>query len=371
MSNLTMIGDHPFAKDGTGKLKCRIATIFVPTGTLVTLPGIHATQRLAYTAWLNERRKAEGRPPLTAEEEGRAWEEAVDLIIDGPHVLIRPDPANMALAFEADRLLQELQGLSKRNIRFLYAREEHVQQAIRQRGEYWRITPLPQSPDEIAGMIERSRIRIEGEPIYYYSMVTGTRYLTLERFAALGSMDDESLRGHLREISEYAGRRNRLGHRELDFFAARERFPWDAPGEVDWERLGTADLRAKHRELEQRFRRLVPEHLRQDTLENLHWRNRVFSALIGQRDETVSEEVLRGINPEFFMQIRWLPGGRIEHGELLFDPVFSEADEHGQDQDLCGLCDENVKGFICNYVREFGNLEYVNIGQVAPCERTI
>ena len=63
------------------------------------------------------------------------------------------------------------------------------------------------------------------------------------------------------------------------------------------------------------------------------------------------------------MQIEWLPGGRIEEGELIFDPVFELAEETG-DPELRRLCDEKCRGFIFNFVREFGDLEYVNIGRV-------
>ena len=52
------------------------------------------------------------------------------------------------------------------------------------------------------------------------------------------------------------------------------------------------------------------------------WRNRMFAALIAQRDETIPEETLLGLSSEFFMQIEWLPGGRIDEGELIFDPAF-------------------------------------------------
>ena len=63
------------------------------------------------------------------------------------------------------------------------------------------------------------------------------------------------------------------------------------------------------------------------------------------------------------MQIEWLPGGRIEEGELIFDPAFELAEETG-DPELRRLCDEKCRGFIFNFVREFGDLEYVNIGRV-------
>lgn len=366
---LTVIGEHPLTTDERGALTCRIATLFVRTATLVTLPGVHATQRVAYVDRLNADRRAAGLPALTPDEECREWEDAVDLIMDGNVIQIRPDPGNLPQAFEADRLLQELPGLSKRNIRFLYARHEGVQRAIRRRGEYWRITPLPQSPREIVAMIARARIAIAGQPIYYYSTVTGTRHLTFQQFAALGAMHDDDLRKHLAEIAEFARRDNHIGHPELVPFATRGTFRRAQFGAFNVHGASPDALRAWHAEMTEQFRQAVNPELREDALDNLTWRNLMFSTLTGQRDETVSDEVLQGVNPEFFMQIRWLPGGRIEHGELMFDPVFAERDMDPSDRKLDELCDENVKAIIFNYVREFGNLEYVNIGRVEPTLR--
>jgi hypothetical protein len=70
----------------------------------------------------------------------------------------------------------------------------------------------------------------------------------------------------------------------------------------------------------------------------------------------VQSEVLLSLSPEFFMQIHWLPGGRIKNGELAFDEVF---EEERQDP-----CEENAREFLYNLVREYGDLEYVNIGKV-------
>ena len=71
-------------------------------------------------------------------------------------ILIRPDPDNMPLAFEADELLQEL--VPKHRIKFLGVRNEKVRDAIKQRGEWWRISLLPKTPDEMKQMIAASRI---------------------------------------------------------------------------------------------------------------------------------------------------------------------------------------------------------------------
>ncbi|MCX6928004.1 MAG: hypothetical protein NT154_33060 [Verrucomicrobia bacterium] len=64
------------------------------------------------------------------------------------------------------------------------------------------------------------------------------------------------------------------------------------------------------------------------------------------------------------MQVEWLPGGRFEEGEFLFDPIFDEAANHPVDMELQRLCDPRAKGIIFNLIREYGDLEYVNVGCV-------
>ena len=86
--------------------------------------------------------------------------------------------------------------------------------------------------------------------------------------------------------------------------------------------------------------------------------------LIGQTDKTVSEELLLGLSAEFFMQVEWLPGGRIEEGELIFDPIFEE-EQFGSGHEECSIRDEKARGFIFNFIRDYGDLEYINIGRVA------
>jgi len=46
----------------------------------------------------------------------------------------------------------------------------------------------------------------------------------------------------------------------------------------------------------------------------------------------------KGLAPNFFMQVEWLPGGRFEEGEFIFDPIFEEADANPNDPELARLC---------------------------------
>jgi len=359
--SVRIIGDPLFAKDAHGALTSRIATLFPHSLTLVTLPGIHATQRVAYVAALNEERKASGLPPLTDEEEMVEWQRSVDLIVEEDTVLIRPDPENMPLAFEADELLQEI--VSKPRIKFLHTMNKTVRQSIKERGENWRIAPLPRSPAEMKHMILASMVRIGGRSIYYYSHIAGTRYLTWQQFAELGSLPDAELAAHLLEIHDYSGRFNRMGRPEIAFFAADGKFTRDDIT-ANLASMGPETVRHRYEDMKARFRDAVRPELQEDNPDSVEWRNLMFSALLGQHGEVIPEELLFGMSSEFFMQIEWHPGGRIEEGELIFDPVFEEADHPGAPEPLRNLCDEKARGFIFNFVREFRDIEYVNIGKV-------
>ena len=360
---LTILGDHPLARDPQGNLKCRIATIFLQSRVLVTLPGVHATQRLAYSAFLRQGLQAQGLPPLTEADEMLEWDRSVDLITENDCILIRPDPDNMDQAFEADDSLQEL--VPKQRIRFLHVMNARVRHAITRRGELWRITPLPRTPDEMARMITDSRIRLAGPVTYYYNRMTGTRLLTCQEFASLAALPDAELAAQLEEIRQFSGRRNRMYHPEMDFFLAGGAVSHRDLASLDFAAMAPAELRGHYAALAQRFQDAVPPDLREDNARNLEWRNRMFSALIASANETIADEILRGISPEFFLQIEWLPGGRIEGGELVLDSIFEEQDRHPEDPELRALCDQRITGFIFRYLQQFGNLEYLNIGRVA------
>lgn len=357
-----LIGEHPLAKDDSGRLKSRIGTVFPYSNTIVTLPGIHATQRQAYLELLDQERKATGLPPLSGEQRTVEWDSAVDLVFDGDTILIRPDPRKMELAFKADELLQEV--ISKQRVKFLYVLNDKVHEAIKRRGECWRISPLPRSPEEMRRMIIESRIAIGGREVYYFSSTTGTRLLTYQEFVQLGDLADEPLRQHLAEIKIHSASCNRQAYPEVAFFAADRSFSKSAFASYDFASLAGSELSAVHQQLCQQFCAAVPSHLRVDDPENVEWRNAMFAALLGQEEKLVSEEVLLGLSSEFFMQIEWLPGARIDEGELLFDSVFEERIEDAADPEQARQWVEKSRGFIFNLIREYGNLEHVNVGRI-------
>src|SRR5689334_7066060 len=101
---ITFIGDDILQRTDGGT---QIATAFPKAGVIVTLPGIHATQREAYLDVMDAQRRQQNMPVLTDAERELVLLTSVDLIIKEGKILIRPDPLRMDLAFEADALLQE------------------------------------------------------------------------------------------------------------------------------------------------------------------------------------------------------------------------------------------------------------------------
>lgn len=363
-SEILTIGDLPFDPSVPASARPRIGTVFLRTPGLVTRTPLHATQRLAWTDALNEARLANGEGPLTEAEIDDEWAHSVDLLFnEAGHVLIRPDPAAMPLAFLADELLQQRLKVSKRLIRFLNVADERIRAALRARGEYWRMSVVPLQQEEILAHIGASRVAIEGLPIYYYNQITGARFVTLQEFEGLQTQPDHVLRKMLIEIKTFCARRNRLGNPEIDFFLSPPAFGHHFD-HVQFVALENADLRQKHAELAAAFREAVPDTLREDNPEQMEWRNQMMLVLMSRPHETDAKEIVQGLSPEFFLQIEWLPGARIEEGELLMDPIFTDADAAPQDAGLQNMCDRRAREFIFNYVREFGDIEYVNIGRI-------
>lgn len=358
-----VIGDDLLARDADGSLRCRIATVFPRTETIVTLAGIHATQRVGYVDLLNAQRREKGLTPLSADEEMDIWLTAVDLVVDDDAILIRPDPAQMDLAFEADEILQKL--YSKKQIKFLHVLNPQVRRAIQERGECWRISQLPRSPEEMMRMIAASRIGIGGRPIYYYNSVSGTRLLTCDSLASLGNLPEPELRQHLAEIRNYSGKTNRLRNPEISFFRAEPGPILAALAGHDFAQVDSATLNSVFESLKHLFRGSAPAEFARDDPESPQWRGAMYAALIAPTDKAVSEEALLGLSAEFFMQVEWVPGGRIEDGELILDPVFEEEDPDTACLLTAPVCDLRARGLIFNFIRDYGDLQHVNIGRVS------
>jgi len=319
-------------------------------------------QRMAYLDLLVAERAAASQPPLSREEESAVWEASVDLVFEEGYVLIRPDPENMPLAFEADDVLQEI--IPKDRIKFLNVGNEKVRKAVEREGECWRIAMLPRSLPEMIHMIAASKVAIGNREIFYYDRLTGTHFLTCQEFASLESLDDAELRQQLIEIRDLSKRFNRLGTAEIRFFMADDTFGADEVCQYDFAGMDSTSLRSAYDSLRRKFESAVSPEFRHDDLQSVQWRSRMYASLLGQDDECISEELLLGMSSEFFMQVQWLPGCRIVDGELVFDPILDAAASSDGDPELEALRDEKCRGIILNFVREHGDLEHINIGRI-------
>ena len=358
-TRMKIIGDRIFAKDADGKLLSRIGTMFFRTPGLVTKKGVHAMQRLM---WLEELSKEK---PLSPVEEEAEISESVDLIFTEDLVLIRPNPDRMDLAFRADEELQKM--VSKRVIRFLNTNSAKVRAALRERGENWRMARQPISQDDMAELIAKSRVAVDNLPLYYYNHATGTRFLTASCYGEVERLPADAFRRQIEEIVAGLNKRNRLGRPEVDMFPpfvpfeVRRSFKELKPSELD-----DAALRDACGKIALSWRMSLPADLREETPANFEWRNEMCHALTRGPNETDAEEqdLVAGIAPEFYRQIEWLPGARIDRGEVIFDAVFDEA-ARTQDPELLAMCDNRVKSFLFNTTRLFGAIDYINIGRIA------
>ena len=301
-----------------------------PPPTLVTLPGIHAMQR--WPIWIVwTRNDNSGQGPLTAEERTAEWAErwtddggGLDPDPPGPGehgVGLRGGWSCSTCFHAADPLPERSTGSRRRR------------QAAR---GMLADTPVPKSQAEMQRMISAAKIHIAGRDIYYYNNTTGTRWLTCEEFAAW-ELTTASCAGTWRRSASMPAVQP-VRQPEVDFF-------WPAKPSPPMAALRLRRVRPRPCG---RLRRCgtglsaVPAGLRRTTSTTSN----------GAEDvrRTARQPGRRGLRgdaagpePEFYMQIEWLPGGRIEEGELIFDPVWSRP--RGQrNPELRPPCDEKARG---------------------------
>lgn len=359
---MRIIGEKIFARDAEGELVSRIGTLFLRTPGLVTVRGVHAMQRQLWIDELN--RDRDDTNPLSRDEEDEELQQSVDLVFTDDHVIIRPDPEHMELAFRADEVLQTL--VSKRVIRFLNTNSAKVRRAISERGENWRISRQPISQQDMADLIEHSKVPICENPIYYYNRATGTRYVTASTYLDVQKFDNIRFRRQVKEFVDGLSKRNRMGNPEVDLF------PLSTPIEIKQAlkalpvtELTDAELRERCDKINLDWRMSLPAELRDESVVNYDWRNAMCQAITKAPNETSAEgELVSGIGSEFYRQIEWLPGAMIDGGEVVFDSIYDEANRT-RDPKLLAICDNRVKSIIFNLTRVYGNIEYINVGRIA------
>ncbi|MBO4708379.1 MAG: hypothetical protein J5727_01225, partial [Kiritimatiellae bacterium] len=256
----------------------RVGTMFFKTPGLVTRRGVHAMQRAMWIEHLEEERAAAGLQPLTDSEIDEEFEQSVDLIFTDDHVLIRPDPDNMELAFRADEELQKL--VNKRKVRFLNTHTAKVRNALRARGENWRMAREPISQEDMARIVLDSRVAIGEKPIYYYNQAVGTRYVTAGSYDMVSKLSADEFRAQVREVVSFLKKRNRMGHPEIDLFPTTTPIEVKkAFREIDVDALDDAALRAAVDKVAQDWRVSLPAELREESVDNFDWRNAMCAAV--------------------------------------------------------------------------------------------
>ena len=365
---MILIGEPLLACDDTGRLKSRIGTVFLRTRGIVTEGPMHILQRNLWIERLNSEREKEGKPLLSDQEINEENALSVDLLFDPEEktVQIRPDPSKMDLAFKADEFLQDL-GVSKRKIVYLNIDNAQVRNALMKRGEYWRMSQLSSEPTQMILLIANSVVSINNQPIYYYNKNTGTRYLSLDKFKSLKNLNDDDFQSQLAEIAVNTQIKNHHGRYEIDIFPTDCGFSNENFKELALQdkSLTISKLRQKYEKLLDDFEKAVPVELKSENLDNLEFRNEIYDTITKSRRSDCKCEVLVNISPEFYKQIQWLPGAYIsDTKELIFDKVFDEAKNNPNDKDLTGICDLRAKEFILNYLRQFRNIEYINVGRI-------
>ncbi|MDA1276164.1 MAG: hypothetical protein O2960_19290 [Verrucomicrobia bacterium] len=362
----TVIGPSPAAIDPAIAAAPKVGSMIVSHRTLITTaPAVHAYQRNEFISHLNNRRKSDGETVLSSDEERAVHDQSVSLFFKDDTVLIRPELEAMALALEADHVLQSI--IPKHRIRFLHARQPVVRNALRGLGELWRISEPPHTVPQMEEFIQKSLAAIGGRAIYRLNPTTGTRWLTLQQLKGLGDLSHTELLFHLEEIHRFAGAYGRAGHRELCCFApGAHELAW--PSAKDLATISETELRQLHHQLVQELIFQIPLDLRRDDLKNAIWRDEIFKVLTEEPDGASLCDVVDGLGESFRRQVQWLPGSRFQKGEMIFDPIFALGEGSNPDPTVRKLCDPAVKQFIPNFLREFGEIEHVNLGRLLPAQ---
>ena len=359
-------GPALFQQKSEGGYVSAIGTVFPRHRVLLTDPPLHALQRSGFVDLLSQQREREGLAPWPRRR--LIWEasESVDLVFEaGDVVLIRPELERLDLAFETDRLLQDECGVPKHRIHFTRTHDRRVRQALRERGELWRMFSPASDRDAAIAAIRNARVAIGEQRLYYYNAQSGTRWLTFEEFAGLDRLEEDALARQLEEIRIHCTQRNRHGNPEIAFFGV-DALRFGAPSFNGPAFLGLSGeaLRRRHGDLVDSFRLATDDDYRRDRVEADPWRILMFSAITTAPGPEGRDDSVLPSSVESMLKVRWLPGGRFEQGEFIYESFLPSGDAAPTDPELRALWDPLARGFIANFIREHGNIEHLNLGRV-------
>jgi hypothetical protein len=355
VNGVMIIGPDLFAVDSEGISLSPIASAFPRHNVLITGRGIHAMQGATMVDLLREEVFESEHRDLTREEEEEIFQSAVSLLIRGQMVLIRSNPKKMELIFAADEVLQRL--LPKERIQFTGMHLASVRDRLRHRGESWRIAPTPHSVEEIGRYIQSSRVHVGTGAVYYQNAPIGGRFITYEEFIRIRPLitekKDEAL-ARLKEIVHLTQLTNNQCARELSFF-----LPADASlptGDLKdiilaLEKASAPEDMEEAKRIFDRFAASFAETAGPDLIvdgeNHLTWRTTMFCRLYDINEKMVEEWAL-GLSPEFYLNVRWLPGARLVGGELLFESNVAPR----------------VRSLITHFWRTWNDVVSINVGRV-------
>ncbi len=334
-----------------------IASIFPDYRLIIAGSGIHCLQLNDAADYLR------GKFPDTNPEALMAGlcRNAVPLHIRGNHVIIRTDPCNMEKALASDELLQKI--LPKGRIRFTGQHLAAVRNVLRLRGEIWRIAPAPVYEKDYEDLIRRSRVSISTGTMFFYNKHTGEHFLTYSELLKIRRLlrhDKAEAAARLREIVELSHLVNNHGYPELRFFIPSDHRIDILMLEDLLFLLENTNAYESMDEAEARFDQFLTQFAAQagpgltaDDPACDIWRATALCRLYNIDEKTTAEWSL-GLGPEFYLHIKWLPGGRICGDDVIFEPDASHK----------------VKSLIQYYRQNQNGFTAINVGSiVAPLTR--
>lgn len=343
-------------KNGTGgPTESGIGTVFPRHGVIVTSPPMHALQRDAFKEWLMAQRSLpDQKSPSNLKLEWEATESVDIFLMPNGTVVIRPELERLDLALSADEMLQNLCNIPKYKISFLSVQDQRVRQALRERGELWRISPLAAKTQQGTSLLFQSKVFICAEKIYYYNPHTGTRFITCSDFSGLKNLASTALANQLQEITQYSSRKNRHGNPEVAFFGA-DPLKFGSPNffGLNFSALEPEALTSRYQQLLAQFTEATEPTLRGENTDDKNWQTQM-SSVISLNRETQSDRL------KDYGNIKWLPGGTFVNGEFH----FANIEQSDKAPEVLELWDPLARGFITNFIREHSNIEYLNLGKI-------
>ncbi|RJP46893.1 MAG: hypothetical protein C4548_01800 [Desulfobacteraceae bacterium] len=360
INGITIIGDNFLAKDHTGKPLNTLATIFPGFHLAVTgrneIHGMQVDRAIDYLKSIVFGAEAS---PLTE----NLCRDAVCVNIYRERIILRIEQDNIDKGLAADLLLQRF--IPKAAIQFTGHHLAEVRKALRLRGEIWRFSPPPIMENDFSDLLCHCRTRIKTGVRFFHNKHTGEHVLTYQEAEAVRTLFSEHTHEALaciQEIIHLSRLLNHQGYPELSFLVPAGKEPdsrilEEIAGSPEPDDNFTAQQARPVQQIEksriiyERFLREFAERAGPDLLiddpGNTLWRATVLCRLYNIDERTTAEWAL-GLGPEFYLNIRWLPGALIAEDEIRFEPETPDR----------------IKRLIEYYLRTRNDFLSINVGSI-------